>query len=492
MQCWSRLYLLFITGRSRKNLSAGFLQQTTDSEVRIRNFRKTFFPAPGCILEGVVLTHDSAAAEPLVTIDRMIVRGNYWELLRHRVHRLTAQGVRISVPPPGSRKPFQVRTSAITIDEVVADGALVVVEPQTSAGKPLQFAIHEGLLRHVGWNIPLTYSIRIHNPEPPGELNSTGTLGPWNLRDPGATPLSGEYVLEAADLSTYGGIAGMLTSHGKFQGQFKGVEISGTSETPDFEVKSSGHPVALTAQFSARLDAVHSDVFLNGVDADFRQTHITAKGSIASRPDRKEKVALIEISSTRARIQDLLELFITSNRSPMSGWISFRGRAQIPTHLDDFLRKIKLEGGFGIGGAEFSNSSTQREVDKLSAGSLGNKSSSDPGTVLTDVTGREELAGGIAKFSGLKFRVPGAAARMNGTFNVITEAVDLRGRLRVDTEISNTQTGVKSLLLKFIQPFFKRKRRGQIVPVRISGTYENPKFGLDLGDSKSSARGAAR
>jgi hypothetical protein len=36
-----------------------------------------------------------------------------------------------------------------------------------------------------------------------------------------------------------------------------------------------------------------------------------------------------------------------------------------------------------------------------------------------------------------------------------------------------------------MEPFFKKRRRGEIVPVRISGTYEHPTFGLDLNDKKA-------
>jgi len=40
-------------------------------------------------------------------------------------------------------------------------------------------------------------------------------------------------------------------------------------------------------------------------------------------------------------------------------------------------------------------------------------------------------------------------------------------------------------LLKIMEPFFKKKRKGEIVPVRISGTFEHPTFGLDLNDEKA-------
>jgi hypothetical protein len=102
--------------------------------------------------------------------------------------------------------------------------------------------------------------------------------------------------------------------------------------------------------------------------------------------------------------------------------------------------------------------------------------------VLIDLSGREDLVAGTAKLSDLSFGIPGAAARMDGTYNLITEKVDLRGQLKLDSQISNTQSGPKALLLKAIQPFFKKRKNKEIVPIRISGTYEHPSFGLDLGD----------
>jgi hypothetical protein len=60
--------------------------------------------------------------------------------------------------------------------------------------------------------------------------------------------------------------------------------------------------------------------------------------------------------------------------------------------------------------------------------------------------------------------------------------------MRVDSQISNTTSGSKAVLLKMMNPFFKKKRKGEVVPVRISGTYEHPTFGLDLDDKHAKNR----
>ena len=39
--------------------------------------------------------------------------------------------------------------------------------------------------------------------------------------------------------------------------------------------------------------------------------------------------------------------------------------------------------------------------------------------------------------------------------------------------------------MPFIDPFFKKKKKGEIVPVHITGTYDHPEFGLDLTAQKN-------
>ena len=56
--------------------------------------------------------------------------------------------------------------------------------------------------------------------------------------------------------------------------------------------------------------------------------------------------------------------------------------------------------------------------------------------------------------------------------------------MKVDTKISKTSSGVKALLLKIMDPIFRKKKKGEVVPIHILGTYEKPQFGLDLGSNK--------
>ena len=466
------------------------LREASDSKVEVRSFRQTYFPIPGCVLEGVVFHRGPADAKPLITISKLIIQGSYTGFLSQHVKRMIAEGMLVTIPAFGTGEPFHTTPSKITIDEIVANGAAVEFAFHEPNKQPLSFDVHQALLQNVGWSGPLNYRLKVRNPEPPGEVTVEGKFGVWKKGDPGETPISGEYKFEHADLSVYHGIAGTLSSTGKFAGKLAHIDISGTTDTPDFEVKSGGHPVRLAVEFNAYVDATHGDTFLNRVSTSFWKTHIEAAGSIAKSPGGKGKTALIDLRSSNARIEDILRLFVKANRAPMSGSVILQGRAEIPPGPERFLEKIKLRGSFGVADGTFSNPSTQEGVDKLSAGARGEKDQgekdrTDPETVLTDLKGQVKLLGGTANFSDLSFSVPGASARMHGTYNLLNHKIDLHGQMQVDSKISNAETGAKAFLLKMMEPFFKKKKKGEIVPVRISGTYEHPTFGLDLNDKKA-------
>jgi AsmA-like C-terminal region len=461
------------------------LGEASDSQLQVRAFHRTYFPFPGCIVEGLVFNHDPSEPAPLLAIDKLTIRGTYLGLLTRRVSRITADGMHVVIPAFGTSKPFHTTPSKITIDQIVANGAIIEFDFHNPEKPRLRFDVHEASLQNVGWKGPLTYRLKVHNPEPPGEISAEGKFGVWDTSNPSQTPISGEYTFEHADLSVYHGIAGMLASQGQFSGTLGHIDISGKTDTPDFEVRMGGHPMRLTTEFTAYVDATHGDTFLKRVDADFWKTHIIAEGSIAGTPGGKGKTALIDLRSSGARIEDLLRLFVKANRAPMSGKVALQARAEIPPGEEEFLKKLKLRGNFGIAGGTFSKSSTQEGVNKLSAGARGEKDVPDAETVVTDLTGQVNLQDGISSFSDLSFGVPGADARMHGTYNLLNKKIDLRGQLRVDSKMSNTETGTKAFLLKMMEPFFKKKNRGEIVPVRISGTYGHPTFGLSLNDKQA-------
>jgi AsmA-like protein len=456
------------------------LAEAADSSVTIRSYHPTYFPSPGCILEGIEFRH-GANQFRLITIDKLIIEGSFSGILRQHVPRITAVGARIFIPPFGANTKFHSQHSALVVDELLANGAKVEFASDDRQPHPLRFDVHDALLRSVRWGSPIRYRLKFHNPDPPGEISTEGDFGPWADGHPQDTPMSGTYTFQHADLGVYGGIAGTLSAAGKFDGAFQHINVSGTTDTPDFVVRSGGHQHNLTTRFDAYVDAMHGDTFLNRVEARIGRTTLIAQGSIAGSPGTRGKVADLRFTSRHGRIEDILGLFVSANRSPMSGDMSLVSRAQVGRGDQPFLERVKLDGKFGIDEGAF-KPETQKDVNALSAGARG-ENKDDPETVLTDLKGTVNLSSGVAYFHDLEFGVPGAQAHLHGTYNILNHRINLHGEMKVDTKISKTSSGAKALLLKIMDPLFRKKKKGEIVPVHILGTYEKPQFGLDLGSN---------
>jgi hypothetical protein len=453
------------------------LAEASGMKVTARSYHRTHFPAPGGVLDGIEFRNQRDDFT-LLHIDHLVIKSTYLGLLRHHVTHVKAVGAHIFVPPFGSNFTFRTQHSNIVLDEIIANGALV--EFVTSdTNHPLVFDVHDALLTNVRWGIPIRYRLKFHNPQPPGEISVTGTFGPWSDGHPENTPLTGDFFFDHADLSVYGGIQGLLEAHGRFAGMFHHIDVQGVTETPDFEVASGGHKVSLGTHFDGYVDAMHGDTFLNRVEAHWGRTTVIAEGSVAGSEGKKGKSGRFTFTARHGRIEDILGLFVSSPRSPMSGELSFHTGAEIPPGDQPFLKKVSLNGKFGIDQGSFGSPDTQNNIDTLSAGAQG-KSKDDPETVLIGLKGIFNLSGGTTRFAELSFGVPGADAKMHGTYNILNYKIDLHGQMRVDKQISKTSSGVKSFVLKLMDPLFKKKKRGEIVPVHIEGTYQKPQCGLDL------------
>jgi hypothetical protein len=222
---------------------------------------------------------------------------------------------------------------------------------------------------------------------------------------------------------------------------------------------------------------------LQQVNSNFKETAVTSKGSVVGTSGHEGKTATVDMQVSNGRIQDILRLFVKSEEAPMSGAVTLRAKATIPPGTAPFLTKVELLSDFGVDTGSF-KTGTQQRVNQLSAASRGEKNDDNPATVLSDLKGHVVLRQGIATFSNLSFGVPGASAEMHGTYNLLTNGIDLHGILKMDSDLSKMEHGVKSVLLKAMDPFFTKKAGGSIVPFKISGTYKHPSFGLDLTGNK--------
>ena len=88
---------------------------------------------------------------------------------------------------------------------------------------------------------------------------------------------------------------------------------------------------------------------------------------------------------------------------------------------------------------------------------------------------------GVFEYDGLSFRVKGADIRLAGTHSLRSKQLSLSGVALLNASVSQTQTGFKSLLLKPFDPLFRKGGAGTRLVIKVDGTQDQPKVGLDFG-----------
>jgi AsmA-like C-terminal region len=462
------------------------LEDASSSRVTLKNFHATYFPYPGCVAEDVVFRRGSnTSIPPLITIPELTIQSSFFALFGKRITYIRADGMTVFIPSQSTTEKFR-SSSNVVIDELIANNSTLEFQSRTPGKAPTKFAVHEFTLRGVAAGRALLFHVKLANPDPPGEITANGKLGPWRLGSSNQTPVSGEYVFEHADLGALGGVTGLLSSTGKFDGTLVRIGVHGTTDVPNFLVGGSSHKVDLKASFNAFVNARTGDIQLDSVDSQFWRTNVLWTGTIARQGAQKTRVADLQMNSKDGRIEDLLKLFITAQQSPFTGVTSFHAHILLPSGKSPFLKKVQLQGDFGVGSGSFTQPQTQQDVNKLSAEAQ-SENPQDAARALSDLKGHVILKDGIARFSDLSFTVPGAFAIMQGTYDLIGEKINLHGVLRLDSSLSNLASGPKALVLKVLQPFFRRKSHGSKVAVKITGTYNHPSFGVDLTAQKETA-----
>jgi AsmA-like protein len=472
------------------------LRETLPGTLTVNHFRAIYLPHPGCIVEGLTFRSKSSGPDspPFITVQKLTILGSYADLaLRpHHIARMVLEGLQVRIPRLGHGE-YGGNSSKeqITIGEVIANGAVLEIG-RADGRAPLRFDLRTLTLKSVGARQALSYRVDMQNPEPPGEIRSEGRFGPFNSQSPVQTPLSGTYSFDRADLGVFHGIAGALTSRGTFSGNVEHINVEGTTEVPDFQVSRSENAGPLATRFQLSVDGTNGNVALVRVNATYAETEVDAKGSVANRANYRGKFTALDFAISEGRIQDMLRLFVSEKTAPMSGVTSFRAHVTVPPEGKPFLKEVTLDGDFGIAGGHFEKPATQAKADDLSAAARGDKKAREAQqktpnipqeNVISDLRGRVALRDGVATFTDLSFKVPGADARLHGTYNLLNEAVNFHGTLKMDAKFSKSTGGIKSVFAKLIDPFVNKKQ-GSVVPVVMNGTYAHPHFGLDLNPAK--------
>jgi hypothetical protein len=378
------------------------------------------------------------------------------------------------------------------VDSIECKGAKLTLETSKPGKLPLEFAIAHMKLADVSAGGPMHFDAELTNPRPPGTIVTSGSMGPWMVDDPGETPVAGDYRFERADLSVFKGIAGILSSTGKYQGVLRDLVVDGQTDTPDFRLTHFGTALALHTVFHAHVDGTNGDTLLQPVDATLGRSQFTAEGKIVRVPAGAlpngtaqpggHEIAL-KVNVDKGRMEDFLRLASKSGTPLLTGALALKTTLEIPPGTAPVHERMKLKGNFSLEDAAFTSAKIQDDVGQLSLRGQGDAMDAKRGEG-TDVRSAMQsdftMAGGVIALPDLKYTVPGAEIDLKGTYDVEGKILNFAGVAKTQATVSELVGGWKGVLLKPADRLFKKDGAGMEVPIHIDGTPENPKFGVDF------------
>ncbi len=466
---------------------------------------------------GVAVPGVAQPGDPLIRLDefRFHAPVHYQPGIPIHIPEAQLKGLEIHLPPrshfqhpdlsagnSGAAGTFQPQHGAplvsFQVDSIECNGARLLLETSKPGKLPMEIAIAHLKLTGITAARAMNFDAELTNPKPRGTIHTVGRFGPWQVADPGESPVAGDYRFDRADLSSFKGIAGILNSTGHYQGTLRNLAVDGETDTPDFRLSRFGNALALHTRFHATVDGTNGDTWLDSVDATLGRSHFTAQGQVvrviaaeAGGPPHSigHDIALT-VNVDRARIEDFLRLASRGPTPLLTGDVAVKTTLHIRPGPMPVHERLQLKGSFAMDQVQFTSPKVQSRIGELSLRGQGRPEdlkTADAATVQSHMHGDFQMAGGVITLPNLDYTVPGADIQLKGTYGVEDGVLNFAGTARMQATVSQMVGGWKGLLLKPADRFFKKEGAGAQIPIHIRGTRDNPDFGIDFDRMKSTS-----
>jgi hypothetical protein len=187
------------------------------------------------------------------------------------------------------------------------------------------------------------------------------------------------------------------------------------------------------------------------------------------------------VNMDKARIEDVMMMAVPTPKAPMTGALRLTTKFLLPPGETDVSQRLRLDGRLNIARAKFTSYDVQGKINELSKRGRGQAADPKEQNVVSDFRGRFRLGDGRLLLPDLSFAVPGAKVELAGNYALKPQTLDFKGQLLIDALVSETMTGWKRWLFKPADVIFRQKDgHGSTIPIKISGSRRDPKFGLDI------------
>jgi hypothetical protein len=442
---------------------------------------------------------DPTDPPPMVSIDTFEFQTDFKALLEPttRIFTVFVRGMQLDIPPhphipPPPDDPRLKRQPKISfvVDKIVCVDSRIALESSTPGKLPLNFNIASLTLTDVGTKKPMLFDAALSNPKPVGDVHATGHFGPWQADNPRDTLLDGDYAFTNADLSSIKGLGGILSSTGHFDGKMGAIAVAGHTDTPDFHIDLSAHPMPMQTDFRVQVNGLTGDLVLQQIDVNLAHSMLHCSGSLTRVGTPKTGVTGHDTELTmtigpadHGRIEDMLLFALKTNPPILRGSLVTRQRVSLPPGNASVSKRVHIVGSFTVGDAVFASPSFQRKVDEISMRAQGKPklaNARDASLATSTLTGEFVQANNQVDVSNLRYAMPGANAQLKGRYSLDGQKFDFKGTIRMDATVSQLTTGWKSKLLRPFDGLLRRNGAGVELPITISGTRSDPKFNLDM------------
>jgi hypothetical protein len=437
------------------------------------------------------------SSTPTFSVRRFAFRTGYRSLVRSPMHisHVEIEGLRINLPPKSQRKALPQLNSghgkgsnvSIFVGEMDCTDTVLSLGTDKPGKLPQRFVIQSLILRTIGAGQPLDFTAVLTNPKPVGQIESHGYFGPWNAAQPGATAVGGTYSFHDADLGTIKGIGGILSSQGQYQGTLDRIVVDGKTDTPDFQVKISGHKVPLHTEFHAIVDGTDGNTYLQPVRAQFLHSFLTARGYVVRDQGEPGRHVYLDVAMDQARVEDLLRLAVRTDPPVMDGQVKLHTKLDLPPGPQDVAHRLRLQGDFVIVNGRFSSDKIQTRIDELSLRSQGQVELATQEArdgkiqlVRSQMRGDFNLADAGLNLSNVLYDIPGASIKLAGVYSLDGAKFNFTGTADMQATVSRMVGGWKGMLLMPLDRVFQKNGAGTEIPFKIDGTRSDPHFGLDF------------
>ena len=469
------------------------LSESLESEIELGTIRLNWLPLK---LQGEQLTvrhHGRTDIPPLLAVASFSVDLKPTELWSSTIEHVKVDGLEINIPPKdpetGKRPMPSPKNSdggdddedGLIVKRLTATNTRLSVIPRREGKNPKIWDIFELEMKNLRSDQPATFTAALVNPVPYGKIEASGTFGPWQSDQPGESAIGGEYTF-AADLGTIDGLSGDLSAVGTMAGTIEQIETRGETRTREFRLTElDGIGLPLRTSYDALVDGTKGDVELRRIDVDLGRSHLHVRGAVEGTKGVKGKRVVVNVTSKDADLAELLRFVSKKAEPPARGILVIDAALDIPQGSEKVLERVSLEGSVKAERVTFTNAGVQEKIDELSRRAQGRPDDTSIDEMASRMSTKFTLTRGQFTYRGLSFNVAGAAIKLDGTHSLLTKSVNLAGEVLLTAPVSKTQTGFKSWLLKPFDPLFRSKGAGTRLVIRVEGTQDQPKVGLDVG-----------